>query len=69
MSGTGAPASPSKRAAIALVGLLCLGIGVWALLSTRSPVKKIDGDFTCEKLELPAAAKLNLNYGRKQFDL
>jgi hypothetical protein len=49
------------------VGLLCLGIGVWALLSTRSPVKKIDGDFTCENLELPAAAKLNLNYGRKQL--
>ena len=67
MSGTGAPASPSKRAAIALAGLLCLGIGVWALLSTRSPAKKIDGDFTCEELELPAAAKLNLNDGRTQL--
>jgi hypothetical protein len=46
---------------------LCLGIGVWALLSTRSPAKKIDGDFTCEELELPAAAKLNLNDGRTQL--
>jgi hypothetical protein len=67
MSGTGAPASPTKRAASALAGLLCLGIGVWALLSTRSPAKKIDGDFTCEELELPAAATLNLNDGRTQL--
>src|SRR5678815_1517887 len=67
MSGTGAPASASKRAASALAGILCLGIGVWALLSTRSPAKKIDGDFTCEELELPVAAKLNLNDGRTQL--
>lgn len=67
MSGTGAPASPFKRAAIAAAGLLCLGLGLWALLSTRSPAKRIDGDLTCEELELPAAAKLNLNYGRTQL--
>lgn len=67
MSGTGAPASPSKRAAIALAGLLCLGIGAWALLSTRSPAKRIDADFTSEELEFPAGAKLNLNYRGTQL--
>ena len=67
MSGSGAPASPLRRASIALVGLLCLGVGLWALLSTRLPSKRIDGDFMCEELELPTAAKLNLNYGGTQL--
>jgi hypothetical protein len=67
MSGTGAPASPPKRAAIVLAGLLCLGLGLWALLSTRSPAKMVDADFTCEELELPAAVQLNLNFGRTQL--
>ncbi len=67
MPGTAAPASQYKRAAIALAGLLCLGGGLWALLSTRSPARRIDGDFTCEELELPVAARLNLNYAQTQL--
>jgi hypothetical protein len=66
MSEDGAPAASAKRAAVALGGFLCLGIGLWALLSASPPARKIDGDFTCEQVELPGAAILNLNYGRTQ---
>jgi hypothetical protein len=67
MSGKGAPASPARRAAIVLFGLLCLVFGVWALLSKRSPAKRIDADFHCEQFELPVAATLDLNHGRTQL--
>jgi hypothetical protein len=67
MSEEGAPAASAKRAAVALGGFLCLGIGLWALLSASPPARKIDGDFICEQVELPGAAVLNLNYGRTQL--
>ena len=67
MSEGAAAAASAKRAAVALSGFLCLGIGLWALLSASPPARKIDCDFTCEQVELPAAAILNLNYGRTQL--
>lgn len=67
MSEEGVTAASAKRAAVALGGFLCLGIGLWALLSASPPARKIVGDFTCEQVELPGIAVLNLNYGRTQL--